>query len=176
MSFPLPYFKVWLRAILLLALCGSLAACGFQPIKQATPYAEQQTSQIFVTGLTDRSGQLLRNAMVTRLSPAGEPTDPKFFLDIDLKTRTKGVATSRKTMEFTAKYSLKRSGTQAKLTSGTIVDEIAFNMGGNTKVDLYPEQAAVKRGVERTADRLEQALIVFLVTQYKGREILDEML
>lgn len=67
-------------------LCAlTVAACGFQPVygtHGTSNTMRSELSEIRVSGIEDRSGQLLRNALIDRLSYEGVKADPLYTLDI----------------------------------------------------------------------------------------------
>ena len=73
--------------ILVAGLC--LSACGFEPLygphsSIEAPEVEAHLAQIKVPQSTNRIGQILRNHLLDKLNPSGEPTDPKAHLHIDV--------------------------------------------------------------------------------------------
>jgi LPS-assembly lipoprotein len=64
-----------------------LGGCGFHPLYgQASfdPQLREELAEIRVDPLFDRQGQLLRNALLTDLNPAGEPAKPRYHLAVAL--------------------------------------------------------------------------------------------
>ena len=77
----------WRRAILAVALAGCLAAagCGFRPVygtRSADPGVDNELATIRVNALPNRDGQLIRNALLQRLTPDGEPERPRYQLQM----------------------------------------------------------------------------------------------
>ncbi|HYE00318.1 MAG TPA: LPS assembly lipoprotein LptE [Alphaproteobacteria bacterium] len=72
----------------LLALALTLGACGFQPMYGATGSdtvaVAQELQSIRVATIADRSGQVLRNYLLDRLTPRGRPAQPRYTLEITL--------------------------------------------------------------------------------------------
>lgn len=84
------------RNILIAILIALLSGCGFEPL-----YVEKKTSgewyydNEFDTGISeemakvkvelisDRIGQLIRNDLLDKLSPKGQPKHPKYFLKVE---------------------------------------------------------------------------------------------
>ena len=78
------------RALLVAGAVLALAACGFRPLyadsdQDATAYAE--LARIEVGIIPERSGQILRAALIDGLNPAGRPADPLYRLRVDLRER-----------------------------------------------------------------------------------------
>jgi LPS-assembly lipoprotein len=95
----------WSRLLLGLAVLGlGPAGCGFQPIYArdsaapspvASDLAGVQVSGILTSDNQDRLGQQLRNALVSSLSPRGEPAKARYYLDVKVTESLRGLANSR---------------------------------------------------------------------------------
>ena len=91
----------WSRTLLcLMVLALGPVGCGFQPIyarsggAAASPMADHLAS-VRVAAIPERQGQLLRNSLVTSLSPRGEPASSRYVLTVELRESNKGLATSK---------------------------------------------------------------------------------
>ncbi len=71
---------------LLLMSLGIIAACGFHPVYGVNKYTaigvEEHLSQIEISGIPDREGQFLRNALIERFYRDGRPANPKYKLSM----------------------------------------------------------------------------------------------
>src|SRR5690242_7641602 len=77
----------WCRAAGAALLLLALAGCGFRPLygtRAADPYVGPEMGGIYISPLPDRDGQLVRNALLDRIDPKGEPQQPRYRLDIKL--------------------------------------------------------------------------------------------
>ncbi|MCZ8312799.1 MAG: LPS assembly lipoprotein LptE [Magnetospirillum sp.] len=76
------------RRSFLFALCAvALAGCGFQPLLgRAGDSADaiEQLSAIRIEPIPDRSGQVLRNALLDRITPQGQTQASRYVLRIRL--------------------------------------------------------------------------------------------
>ena len=76
--------------ITLIALM-SLSACGFRPL-----YAEDRSgqstavdmSQVEVTLINDRVGQITRNLLIETLTPRGQASNPAYTLNVEVSEST----------------------------------------------------------------------------------------
>ncbi len=90
----------WSRLILVMGVLAlGPAGCGFRPLygqPDGTPQSPTSAdlAQIRVAGIADRTGQLLRTQLVHRLSPQGEPANPRFVLDVEVAEDLSGIAES----------------------------------------------------------------------------------
>lgn len=122
--------------LLILFLCG----CGFEPL-----YVEKKTSSEwyydneFDTGIQeemalvkveliqDRIGQLIRNDLLDKLTPKGQPKEPKYYLkvtdiqkeEIDQALRNDITATRKKVI-YTISYVLKNKEHETLITGSSV--------------------------------------------------------
>ncbi|MCM0018613.1 MAG: hypothetical protein NBV67_01330, partial [Tagaea sp.] len=70
----------------LVGLPAILAGCGFEPLHRATARgsAADSLAAIRIDPIADRSGQILRNYLLDRLSPRGTPARPDYVLRVRL--------------------------------------------------------------------------------------------
>ncbi|MCW5774643.1 MAG: hypothetical protein KIT16_23565, partial [Rhodospirillaceae bacterium] len=74
-------------ASVVIAAALALGGCGYRPL-----YGDRGTSdavnvsgelaRVKIAGIADRRGQILRNYLLDRMNPAGEPADPRYVLII----------------------------------------------------------------------------------------------
>ena len=83
---------MWSRRHLIAALGAApavavLAGCGFRPVYGRTSYdpnVSEELATVGVSSIPDRAGQLVRNALVARLNPTGEPSRPRYRLNVSV--------------------------------------------------------------------------------------------
>ncbi len=135
------------KNIALAALIALIAGCGFEPL-----YVEKKTSgewyydNEFDTGIIeemasvkveliqDRIGQLIRNDLLDKLSPKGQPAHPKYYLkitgikkrEIDQALRNDITATRKKVI-YTVTYVLKNNE-HKNLISGNSVAYLGYDI------------------------------------------------
>ena len=69
-----------------------VSACGFRPLYsgQGTDDAvsgqqlTQEMASVFIDEIPDRIGQILRRGLVSRLTPKGEPENPRYRLSVNI--------------------------------------------------------------------------------------------
>lgn len=74
------------RVVVVLA-CVGLSACGFEPLYgrvQGGISTQPELESISVEVIRDRSGQILRNFLLDRLTPRGRPRNPKWRLYVEI--------------------------------------------------------------------------------------------
>ncbi|MBR9972767.1 LPS assembly lipoprotein LptE [Magnetospirillum sulfuroxidans] len=87
----------WSKVALMVGLLAlGPMGCGFTPMyaknqSQANPVVAELAG-IRVAGIEDRSGQILRNALVQRITPLGEPAHSTHSLNVKLTTSQENLA------------------------------------------------------------------------------------
>jgi LPS-assembly lipoprotein len=145
-----------------LALAGSLAGCGLQPMYAGggSGAVARGLSSIEVSAIEGRAGWLVRNALVDRLGAGGTNEAPRYRLDIRLDDNLEGFALladdtiGRERRTLRARYQL------VDLTSGGIV--LDATAGSDAGIDVLSsdyatiaaEQTALENLSKDVADRI----------------------
>ena len=74
---------LWSKSLAVIAVAILLAGCGFRPlygtIGEDLPVTTQ-LAQIRIAAIPDRIGQKLRNFLLDRINPEGQPQRPLYYL------------------------------------------------------------------------------------------------
>lgn len=147
-----------------LVLAGLLAGCGFTPLHQAT--APDARVAVDIAPIANRGGQLLRNALRQRLTPAGAPTG--YHLNIRLTEkrvnmliRANATSTLAK-LTITARVTLRRKRDGAPLFSPRARSVASFNLGPSEYANLVAERGARRRALRAIADDIHRQVTIFL--------------
>lgn len=156
------------KNIALVALVAILTGCGFEPL-----YVEKKTStdwyydNEFDTGITeemanvkveliqDRIGQLIRNDLLDKLTPKGQPQHPKYYLkvkdiqkqEIDQALRNDITATRKKVI-YRVSYVLKDSEHKTLINGNSVA-----YLGYDILRDPYSTTFAQKK-IEKNAAKI----------------------
>jgi LPS-assembly lipoprotein len=151
------------------AICAVLAAalaatagCGFRPLygsSSASNAAELSSVQINI--IKDRSGQILRNFLLDRLTPRGAPSNARYTLNVeliesksDIAVRTDESAT-RSTLTIYADYKLtSNAGPEKGVHSGRVISVSSYNRLSSDYGTLASEQNARQRSLREIAEEL----------------------
>lgn len=165
-----------LAAACLAAVC--LAACGFEPLygeRAGTPPTGQYAQPEGVRGdlagtrvamIPDRLGQFLRNALVDRLNPTGEPERPVYYLMIRLHEEqesvlVRGDETSTATnLRLIADFEI-RDPQGAVLNTGYSRAISRFNTVRSQYANIEGERNARERAARELAEDIRAKLAVF---------------
>ena len=143
------------RRVFLSSLCGfGLAACGFEPLLgRAGDSADaiEQLSSIRIEPIPDRSGQVLRNALLDRLTPQGQTAGARYVLRIRLSEPRQTILLrrddiiSRSSYSAQASYELRDAQGQRLLTGSS-----SFT----TDYEITDSEFATRTSLENARDRV----------------------
>jgi LPS-assembly lipoprotein len=160
-----------------LLLCAVLAACGFEPMyaeRTGTPppgVPAQSGVQSDMLGtrvgtIADRVGQVLRNQLVDRLNPQGEPGQPVYYLMVRLNEQKESVLT--RSDEFSTATNLRliadyevRDPQGNVLTTGYSRAVTRYNTLQSPYATIAAEQSARERAARDLAEDIRAKLAVF---------------
>ena len=154
-----------------LAAVLALSACGFHPLYQsrgdaASPIAKEFAS-IRINGIADRDGQILRNLLLERLNPDGEPLHPRYVLSVHLTRQMSGIAYQKDAtasggeLTLTAVYTLRDTANNATY-GGSAASVISVNYLGARYASVAAERDAENQALTQLADSLQDRLATYL--------------
>ena len=164
------------RIILMAGLC--LASCGFEPLygphsSIGAPEVENHLAQISIAQLPERTGQILRNHLLDKLNPSGEPAHPEAFLSIDL-TLEKQATSLRKdgtiqrfNMIATATITLRDQDNKKILYNDIVRRTASYSIGDATAEFGYASTISESDAKKRTLLLVAEDLHLMLATYYK---------
>ena len=144
-------------------LAMSLAGCGFEPL-----YADRterggistDVASVRIAPIPDRTGQILRNELIDRLNPSGEPADPRFTLDVriavaklELGIRKDETATHT-SLRFRSTFRLRDRSSNAIVFSSRAGTVTSYNIVDSEYATIASERAARRRGLALIADSI----------------------
>lgn len=146
-----------------MGLAMGLAGCGFQPLYSDRPAGGSIAGDIAavrIAPIPDRIGQILRNELIDRLNPSGEPADARFSLEarvavtkLQLGIRKDETAT-RTSLRFRSTFRLRDAGSGAVVYSSRAGTVTSYNIVDSEYATLASERAARRRGLILIADRI----------------------
>ena len=149
-------------AVLLLALAAAAAGCGFRPLYgESTAGSAQTLAQIEIMQIADRRGQMLRNLLLDRLTPTGQPRQPAYALGVTLDETRQELAirrdesATRANLTITAHFVLRAlREPQLGVYSGTARAVNGFNVLRSEFATLSAENAARERALRILSEEI----------------------
>jgi LPS-assembly lipoprotein len=152
----------------LLSLGGALllTSCGLRPLYgEASPQVKEGLSAIKISLIEDRSGQLLRNQLLTELTPYGQSQNPLYRLHVNLSwtegslSFLKDATVSRYEVILTTHFSLHDMKTDAILTQGDIKTTANYNVIDNGDYStIVSKENACKQAINLAGQELKLRL------------------
>lgn len=140
-----------------------LAGCGFRPLyadRSADGGIANDVAAVRVAPIPDRIGQILRNELIDRLNPSGEPADPRYSLEVRLAIAKlelgirKDETATRTSMQFRSTFRLRDSGSGAIVYSSRAATVTSHNIVESEYATIASERAARRRGLILIADSI----------------------
>lgn len=168
----------WSRRKASIALLAvALSSCGFEPLYggQVGGTTVVAAEGIRVSTVSDRFGAQLKNNLLDRLTPRGEPAQPRYNLDIKVTRDKEGLAVQRDA--FVSRYNLRvtcdfslfdRQADRAPILVGKAYSIAAFNVVRQDFANLAAERDAEDRAARELANDISQRVAVFLRRQQGG--------
>jgi LPS-assembly lipoprotein len=148
-----------------------LPGCGFRPLYGGGPGGVRQTElaavAIRITPIDTQLGAELRNNLIDRLTPGGEPINPRYRLTIALREQKTGVgiqpdaSISRWNYTLTASYRLTDIETGKPLHKGTTQSITAYNVADSQFATLSAAKDAERRAAIDVSNEIETALALY---------------
>ncbi len=162
----------WSAVVFALAV---LTGCGFEPLYGTTSTdkgAAARFSQIRVDPIPDRIGQQIRNFLLDRLNPYGQPARPVYRLIVepsvsstDLGIERDETAT-RAILLLNVGYSLIETASGKVLFTGSARSTNSFNIVDSD----FATKSAEKGALDRAAREVSDAIRIRLGIYFKVRE------
>lgn len=159
--------------LVLLALAGGQAGCGFQPVYDSgSPErvaAANELQQIAVDTVPERVGYRLKSELERLFGSHRQ--DAKYRLAIDLETRSSATAididdsVQRRNLRLVAAIALIPNGSDAPVYRRTLISDAGIDQLPSDFATLVAEDAAEQRAVERLARDIRQRLAVHFASQ-----------
>jgi LPS-assembly lipoprotein len=148
-----------------------LAGCGFTPM-YATPREGsglvEKFAAIQVAPIADRVGQVVRNGLMDRLTPHGQPGAPLYRLQVTLGETREGFgfrpdeAITRENLRLDATYRLLRTADGEMVLEGSARSNLAYDIVQSDFANFSARQDARRRTAEQVINIIVVRLGLFL--------------
>ena len=157
------------RGVAALMLCLLASACGFRPLYGGIGAPAGRMASIYVEIIPNRPGQLLRQALQTRLEGASSGVAKQYTLAVAYSENVQGLgiqsdnSTTRNRNIGTAIWSLHPAGnTTAQIAGGTVRTLDGYNiLDEQFFYSDLSEEAAQHRLAENLADQIVTSLALY---------------
>jgi LPS-assembly lipoprotein len=155
------------RALLSLALATALAGCGFEPMHAHRGGAAGGLPAIRIEPIADRSGQILRNYLLDRLSPQGVPARAEYMLRVRLQeprqtlTLRRDDVISRLSYGAVANFEL-RGPDGRRVVTGSTSYSTDYEVTNSEFATLMALQSARERVLELVSDDIRNQIVAGL--------------
>jgi LPS-assembly lipoprotein len=143
------------RRSFLFALCAAaLAGCGFEPLlARAGDSADaiEQLAAIRIEPIPDRSGQVLRNALLDRLTPQGQSAASRYVLRIRLQEPRQTILLRRDDIISRSSYSAQAS---YELRDAQNQRVLSGSSSFTTDYEIATSEFATRTSIENARDRV----------------------
>ena len=160
------------RVALLLALAAATSGCGLRPLYgggAGSPVASFLNG-VSVQPIDGRTGWLVRNALVDRLSGSSEGARP-FRLEVEIDDDLTGfgirgdTAVTRERRTLRARYRLVNAATGEVLLDATAGSDAGIDVVGSEYATVAAEQTAAERLAQVVADQIVARLGLYAARQ-----------
>lgn len=147
-----------------------VAACGFVPLQgrqQSGAGATLALSQIMISPISERLGQMLRIELANRLTPQGPPRAPVYVLDVKITESKQNLAVrkdataTRANLIITANFLLVDKQDGKNLLDGRVRSINSYNILGAHFATLSAESDARRRASRDLATEIQSRLGIF---------------
>jgi LPS-assembly lipoprotein len=160
-----------MRLVLSLIVVAVLAGCSsYRPL-----YGAQSGGSAVVSSLSDvavaeqktRAGQLLRNELLSSISPAGTGQDNRFVLKLDVSERLTSTSRNALTNVERVRYRLSVAYELQSIAASGVLDqaksfaEVSFDRVGEPIADIQAEQNAKSRAAAELAQDVKLRLSAY---------------
>lgn len=160
----------WRHLGALVVVTVGLAGCGFAPLHGERGRAGTTATDlayVSVAPIPERSGQLVRNALLELLRKSGPQGRPVFRLDVQLAEAREGLAFSRDdsvtryNLRMNASYQLVDERSGDSVLKGRTRAIAAYNVVRSDYANLIAERDARERAARVVAEDIRTRLAVF---------------
>lgn len=172
----------WSKTVLVAGILAlGLAGCGFEPMYAKrgaqTSVVADQLAGIRVAGIEDRQGQILRNALVSRMNPLGESARQTHTLEVFLNSAQENMAerndgkASLGRMLIIANFRLIGTGDKASSYSGTSRSIVSYRLLGPTYGSTAVERDAENRALVDLAEDIRTQIATYFANGKIQRKV-----
>jgi LPS-assembly lipoprotein len=153
--------------LVLVVAAASAAGCGYRPVygergaataAGQTASVQESMNQVQIRPIRDRTGQLLRNDLVDRITPNGQASAARYVLEVRLDEREQALAVrrdetaTRANLQLIARYQMRDTVSGTVLTSGISRATTSYNLVQSEFATQSALRDARRRGAQLVAE------------------------
>jgi LPS-assembly lipoprotein len=158
-----------------------LGGCGFRPMYGTAsnePMVGDDLASISIDPIADRQGQLLHNALLTRLTPKGETQRPRYRLHVLLtmwesqQVIRSDATASRAADVYTASYNLVErdaKGSETVIAYGVVQRTLSYDFLTQHYADISAAEDIRSRAAEVIADEIRNEVAAYFIRRRQAR-------
>ncbi len=151
-------------------LMGVLGGCGYRPLYAggARGGVAGDLAAVKIGLIPNRTGQQLRNILLDRMNPLGEPSQPLYRLDIAILPRREELGVRRDDTSSRANFILDGKYRLLDISNGRILFEAnsrriaSYNISDDNFSTISAAAAARRRVAQELADEIVARIATFL--------------
>ncbi len=130
--------------------------------------APAELGSIRIAPIADRTGQILRNDLLDRLTPRGVPERPRYVLEVKLHENLRQLAirpdetATRAELDFSAAYNLFTADRSAVIASGTASTRASYDILRQQFATVSAELDARRQAMRDLSERIRTRLSIAL--------------
>lgn len=160
------------QLILLMAVAVVLTGCGFRPMYGSSPGnagVSAELAAIAIPEATDRTGQLIRNDLISTMK-AGSGGN-KYTLTLKTTVKNQGVikktlpAVTRQAVNIVVEYELMERASGNTITTGKTFSNVSYDVIRQPFADLQAQTDATERAALEVAGDIRTRLAAYFAKQ-----------
>jgi LPS-assembly lipoprotein len=160
-----PWRNLAVAAVLISA--AGLAACGYKPVYGSKGAIQQNLGQVRIGQAPNREGQVLRNALVDRVNPRGEPGAAPYNLKIEYTESQSQVAirrdetATRANLRISVNFELRETASGVVVLKGRSRRTASYNIVQSDYANVVARRTAQRRAAELVAEDIATRLALY---------------
>jgi len=165
-----PKKRRWIAVAGWMAAAALVSGCGFQPLygeRSGSASVSGDLALVEISKISNRTGQILRNELLDRINPNGEPGKPKYTLEITLSISKqelgirKDETATRANMQFSSTFLLRENSSGAIVYRSGAAATTSYNIVDSDYGTISAERNARKRGIVIIAENITLRLSAY---------------
>ncbi len=169
-------FPPGLFPVLLLAIAASTSSCGYKPLYGESGVIRKNLAEVRIKAIPNREGQVLRNALLDRINPNGQPGAAPFLLSVtyseslsQLAIRRDETAT-RANLRISSNFKLAETASGVTVFRGRSRRTASYNIVQSDYANVIARRTAQRRAALLVADDIATRLALYFNRVRKVRK------